>query len=512
MPSSHAPSILVMLYFEPEVRSAMLERQFDKRLYASKTVEQVPTLSTELGFLFHHMESISHNAMSFPGDGVNPHIGVFTPINFLTAFAAMPEAINLALLDDNPAVAVKARRPEAFYRFLLHHLDKEAGSKKNPKKPLDSLHGINFISSNEFVSGSGKPTISSSRALTLDLSYSPFINSKEQTKFRFGEVLRHSLCRETRLRAWNNTSQSYETVVQRRVATSLPDILSISCACAGRKAEEGLSVWRTSFDDYSLWLPETVEVELEEDGNITVREQIDAGDSQKKWVTFEGQSSMPSNTTDLLTKDRGSKKIKVRYRLESVLSFVRDDSDAAAERGGEAEGHHVLHMRVPPEYRKRSLTKQREHAEQLSKLLQKAGGKGNHKLTLTSKTSQSVIKSRIERVKDNLKEKQNQSDWVLFNGFVVSPTSVEDARAFHVDFKEPCLVVYRTIGENSKSASKYVEQQYKDAANVMNSKSISTGKPSKYAVKNSSGRLSWYSFPLICILLGANFFFCRATG
>lgn len=40
MPSSHAPSVLLLLYFIPEVRSAMLQHQADSRLYSSKTVEQ----------------------------------------------------------------------------------------------------------------------------------------------------------------------------------------------------------------------------------------------------------------------------------------------------------------------------------------------------------------------------------------------------------------------------------------------------------------------------------------
>lgn len=178
-------------------------------------MDEVPTLCTELGFLFHNMESISHNAMVFPGDGVTPQVRVFIPTNFLIAFSAMPEAVNLALLDDNPAVAVKARRPEAFYRFLLHHLDKESGSKKNSKKPLlDSLHGINFVSSNEVITGKGKPSISTTRSLTLDLSYEPFINAKDQTKWKFGDVLCHSLCREIKYRSWNNASHSYETVLQ----------------------------------------------------------------------------------------------------------------------------------------------------------------------------------------------------------------------------------------------------------------------------------------------------------
>lgn len=51
MPSAHAPPLLVLLYFVPEVRCAMLERQYDKRLFASKTVDQ-GTLSARNDELF----------------------------------------------------------------------------------------------------------------------------------------------------------------------------------------------------------------------------------------------------------------------------------------------------------------------------------------------------------------------------------------------------------------------------------------------------------------------------
>ena len=493
MPNAHVPAVLVLLYFQPEVRTAMLERQFDKRLYSSKTVEQVPNLSTELGFLYHYMESISHNAMIHPGDEVDPQIGVFTPVNFLAAFASMPEATNLALLDDNPAVAVKPQRPEAFYRFLLHHLDKEAGSKKSPKKPLDSAHGISFISSNEFVSGNGKPTVSQSRALTLDLSYNLPVGSKE-TKFRFGEILRHSLRRETKLRAWNNTTQSYETVVQRKIATSLPDILSISCACAGRQEGEGLSIWRTSFHDHNLWLPEMVEIELDEGDDVVVRELIDGGELEEKWMTFDAKSTMASKASALPVKARLSKNAKVRYRLESVLSFIRNDSDFSVDKEVKPEGHHVLHVRVPLEYRKRALSKQLEHVEELSILLQQEGGKGNHKFSLISNLTRAVIASRIERLKNGIKVIPNQSEWVLFNGYVVTPTSVEDARSFHVGFREPCILVYRSIAENarvnSRANAKHVALSCQDIVSVMQSKSLSSGHPSKYAMSSISGKSS----------------------
>ena len=500
MPNAHVPSVLVMLYFEPEVRAAMLERQFDKRLYSSKTVDHVPTLSTELGFLYHYMESITHNALIHPGDDVDPQIGVFTPNNFLAAFASMPEAANLALLDDNPAVAVKAQRPEAFYRFLLHHLDREAGSKKNPRKPLDSAHGISFFSSNEFVSGNGKPTVSMARALTLDLSYNTCDGSRE-AKFRFGEILRHSLCREITLRAWNNTTQSYETVVQRKVATSLPDVLSISCSCAGRHEGEGLSLWRTSFPDQSHWLPEFVEIEVNNGDDVVVREQIERGELGAKWITFDAQSTMPSKKSTLPAKERSAKTTKICYRLESVLSFIRDDSDSNVGKRGKPEGHHVLHVRVPVNYRRKALSKQLEHAEELTKQLQQHGGKGDHQFTQTSNADRAVITSRIDGVKHSVKVKPNHSDWVLFNGYVVSPTSVEDARSFHFSFREPCILVYRSIAENTTSDHarvnvKPAKLNNQEIVSIMQSKSISTGQPSNFEIKSISGKSSIHFFNL----------------
>jgi len=490
MPSAHGPSVLVLLYFVPTIKKVMMEHQFDERLYSSRTVDQVPTLSTELGFLFHNIDSISQSAMAYPGKEIKPHVGVFMPSSLLTAFKVMPEAINLALLDDNPAVAVTARRPEAFYRFFLHHLDKEAGITGG--KPLDLLHGISFISINEFISGRGKPTVSKTRVLTLDLSYDPFLKARDATiKWRFGQILRYSLCRELRLRAWCKASKSYETVVQQKVATCLPEMLSIACSCAGRN-DEGLAVWRTSFNDNSLWLPELVEVDLEDAGNIRVREQIDTRSNEKKWVNFEGDSCLSESITNLVNDHRESKNTKVRYRLEAVLSFVRSDSALVSSKqslSGEAEGHHVLHIRVPPDYRKGALTKQRDYAEQLYNQLLNCDGdrKESHRMVLTSKTQQLVVRNRIEHIEKNLKAEQS-NDWVLFNGFVVSPTSVEDARAFHVTFKEPCLVIYKATDAKPMNILSPARER-KDVIsvkNVMFSESISIRNPTKYASMTQS--------------------------
>lgn len=449
-------------------------------------------MSTELGLLFHHVEALSRHALTFQGDGLKSRVGAFVPSSLLTAFITMPEAEQLALLDDNPAVADKARRPEAFYRFLLYHLDKESEKDNNrfPSQQMDSLHGIDFLTANEFITGSGPPTVSATRALTVDLSYDPFLHKGSQTS-RFGEVLRHALCRETRLRAWCKATHSYETVVQRKIATSLPKILSLSCACAGRKEGEGLGIWRGSTDSpEGHWLPEMIEVELEQDGSVVVREQNECQGAEK-WLTFKSGARMPAKLPD---QSSPSKHSKYRYRLEAVLSFVVDEAGGKGREGdiNEANGHHVLHVRVPSEYKMRSLKTQREECRRFVEELEKASSESSPPMTLTAATDPAVVRKRLASLTEKIESmtKPDSDSWVLFNGFVVTSTVVEDARAFHVPFKEPCIVVYRAIEDIGGEGSVDDMDSLSAAVSptVMFSRSISNGRLSKYAVKHPSGK------------------------
>ena len=76
----------------------------------------------ELGLLFHLMESLSANGMIQQCNNNQSKNGgqvkAFIPSNFISAFAMLPEATNLALIDGVAGSAEIARRPEAFYRFL----------------------------------------------------------------------------------------------------------------------------------------------------------------------------------------------------------------------------------------------------------------------------------------------------------------------------------------------------------------------------------------------------------
>lgn len=454
----------------------------------------MPPLSTELGFLFHQIESLSQYAIISPDGSTNTKVGAFVPTNFLTSFATMPEAEALALLDGAPAAVEKARRPEAFLRFLLHHLNKEVSIKKGGSKIIDGLHGFNFVSINEFITGSGPPSTSKHRALTIDFSYDPFV--KGARKAKFGEVLHHALSKESPLRAWCAETRSYETVVQRKIATSLPTMLVISCCCAGRRNEEGLSIWRTNAPENGHWLPEMVEIEITDSGNVIVREWTEeAGSCERVWMECKRSSPLPSSIAEIVTSSLSSVR-KHRYRLDVVLSFVRDDMDAATieqlslSPSEEANGHHVLHARIPSCYKRRALDNQRAQADRVVSTMESTSREAarDAKLTLTSGTNPEVFRKRIEDVNQKLESlDQSNDEWVLFNGFVVSSTVVEDARAFHMPFKEPCLVIFRAIDDSTKSKkeNKKVEAEHtRIPTSVIRTRSLSTGRHPDYNTTN----------------------------
>ena len=130
--NSFACSVLGLLYFIDEIRDAALRLQLRGRemgvmvgkVAGSKTGDgvQLVSVTAELGLLFNMIESLSANGMIQPADnkmqGKRGQVKAFVPSNFLSAFALLPEATNLALIDGVAGAAEIARRPEAFYRFL----------------------------------------------------------------------------------------------------------------------------------------------------------------------------------------------------------------------------------------------------------------------------------------------------------------------------------------------------------------------------------------------------------
>lgn len=467
MPNSWVSPVLLLLYFVPEIRAAVLSAQFNQKAVGIKAYEKA--LAPELGFVFDQMENLSRFGLLYQSNRseYRAKIGAWVPGNFLAFLSTMPEAEQLQVLDGSPAAVDRPRRPESFYRFLSYQLDKELSASDTSiaasmKSLMDSINGIDFLSSNQFIeSKSSPPTQSTTRGLTLELNYDLFPPGSDKPPIRFGELLQHSLCRATRLRAWNSKSRSYETIIQRKIATSLPKMLTLSCACAGRKVEDGLWAWRTDYGN-EPWLPEFVEVELLPDGNVEVvewhQDEKGRGETSSK---FRGRASLPAEVSKLIS-DKSSGQ-KHRYRLDAVVSFVIDSRSEESE-GEDSMGHHVLHARIPKEYKRGLLELQAAEARKLASKRSgpNAGnntseGRDIHDFVLSASVSAEDYVKRAAAVEKLVEEidsaaledqKQSSTDWVLYNGFKVSKTSGEDARAFHVPFKEPVLVVFRAVDDN----------------------------------------------------------------
>lgn len=386
-----------------------------------------------------------------------------------------------------------ARRPEAFYRFLMQYLDRELGlltTKPGQSQGLiDRIQGIDFLSVIEYATSKSK--VSTSRAFMVDLAYDQRWSKKDSTSnINFGEVLRYSLCKDAPLRAWNDQTRSYESVVQRKIATSLPSLLSLSCCCSGKHAVPlGLKLWQQK--EKQNWLPEFIEVQIETDRSITVKELATTEDGKEEWLTYQQKLPLPASifrsSNDELSQNLPMKK---SYRLEAAVSFVRSDGDSSYA------GHHVLHVRVPVDLEIEALNKQLrmidiclEEKEQAPSDEEQERQQLQQHLSLLSSIAPVTLRKRQLHIREQIqrqKEKIISNDpggWLLINGFVVSKVSPDDVRSFNAKFKEPSIVIFREVTDEKEkkiqsdmySPSQFVGDNSVQES-VMKTKSISDGR------------------------------------
>lgn len=450
--NSFTCAVISLLYFVKEIRLTALGLQLcgdDVSIPSSGL-----SVTAELGCVFHLIESLSSNGMVQPDLDDHKNTGqvkAFVPSNFIAAFTTLPEATNLALIDGVAGSAELARRPESFYRFIVQYLDRELGlltSESGQSQGLvDSMQGINFLSIIEYATSKSK--VSTSRAYTVDLAYDQRWAKKDSTpNIRFGEVLRYSLCKDAPLRAWSDQTRSYESVIQRKIATSLPPLLSLSCSCAGKHADPlGLSIWQQ--EDKQKWLPEYIEVQIETDRSITVKELATNDDGKEEWLVSQQKLPLPSSILKSI-EDEPSQNLPLKksYRLEATVSFVRSS-------GSLDTGHHVLHVRVPVEHEIEALKKQLRQIELCLEDKEQAPP-DTKLLSLVSRISSDTLKERQTHLQDQLRRQEEKriakdsSEWLLINGFVVTKVEPDDVRSFNAKFKEPSIVIFREVNEEKE--------------------------------------------------------------
>lgn len=220
-----------------------------------------------------------------------------------------------------------------------------------------------------------------------------------------------------------------------QIVTSLPSILSISCACAGKHGSDRIPIWRQKQDSH--WLPEVIEIEIEVDGNILTR-QLKTENDSGGWQEFKGHR-LPQSVSETLRKQRGfTHKIKkVKYRLDCALTFLNQ--------GASDSGQHVVHARVPKMYKEQILKTQLEKVKECKNY--------HREMTLVRDLTNEDLEKRQIYLENQISElkSNNAEDWILFNGPNVSSTSLTDVCSYDVSFKEPCILVYRQIDDEHET-------------------------------------------------------------
>lgn len=281
--------VLTLLYYIPEYRKALQSVDIQRRIIKDATASakrkplsifyETGELLAELSFLFQQIDMLSTHALV----SQIPSPGVFSPKNFLATFTQMPEAAALNLFDTSSSSSSEAvavldlnKRAEAFYRFLIHHLDsalgfvstvtedsKDAGwehqnTLKESSRPrlVESVQGMKVLTVNTFPKTSST-TATETRALVLPLTCDTC--STNSQAISFGELLLSSLYVECSVKAYCKISKAYENVKQQRSICSLPRLLSLSAS--GVKKSDGTAQWWQSSNRYGgKWLPSQVEL------------------------------------------------------------------------------------------------------------------------------------------------------------------------------------------------------------------------------------------------------------
>jgi hypothetical protein len=145
MPNAFVPPVLLLLFFIPELREAALNAQFGPALVSARD----RSLVSEIGFLFHRIESIARFGMLFAAPaGVSSmtRLDAWAPSAVISLLTTMPEAERFQILDGSPAALDSPRRPESFYRFLMYQIENElGGDEPTAMGLLDSLSGTDFV-------------------------------------------------------------------------------------------------------------------------------------------------------------------------------------------------------------------------------------------------------------------------------------------------------------------------------------------------------------------------------
>jgi len=255
-PNSYTNTILQLLFTMPEIRAIALASQ------ASTYHHQNPhTLWCELGFLFHMILSVQKEFDSKKDEELER---IVTPANFQRTFQCIPEAVALGLFDGSHADSQSL--VQTFTRFILQQMHREAelesraqsdgmGRRKfgSSFSAVDDIFGFAVVSTTKFLVSNKVEVGVPNRSFALDLVYpstkisrrgvvsqpsSAVLDLKNLSDAQikpstqpasFAAAMWGSLRKETSMRGWCKSSESYEPFKQVRSMLNLPRVLTLLC-------------------------------------------------------------------------------------------------------------------------------------------------------------------------------------------------------------------------------------------------------------------------------------------
>lgn len=180
-------------------------------------------------------------------------------------------------------------------------------------------------------------------------------------------------------------------------------------------------------------------------------EKVSKHDGSEEWISSNRKlhSLLPASLTGDLSSNDQSYPIKKSYQLQAVISFVRGKTL-------NHDDYHVVHVRAPQDIAKETLSKQIAKIDEC--ISEKENDLNEQHVTLVTDITIATLKSRQEEVQKKLKRLEERKkaptpdvdEWLLINGLKVTKTTSDDARSFSGRLKEPSVIIFREVIEQTQ--------------------------------------------------------------
>lgn len=345
IPNSFINALLQLFKFIPLLRNIALYHAASSCIYEA-------CLLCELGYLFDMLDK---------ANGRNCQA-----TNLLKTFSSFREAANLGLLEENLANKSMSLAIQSVNRFFLSQISRDYRMITPASDDLDFTLAT-IASESIRCMFCHNEIVRPGNALVSELIYPSFDmkQARRSPLFRFSNVLRAGIERETQNRGWCNYCRRYQQVAIRKAVHQMPPVLVLNAATANPMHRR---LWANPD-----WLPEEVGV-IVENGQV---------------MCFEGE--------DLKIREQRKFPGLMVYQLVGVVAEIDI-----------------------PEHQKPHLV--------------------------------SFINVSISS-----RQPEEKSRWHLFNDFLVTEVSRDEALGFNQLWKHPCVLAYQV-----KNARHAVDDSWKD--------------------------------------------------